>query len=334
MTAKDLRSGKKTRAPVVSNPGPLHDPDEKQIRGRTGRAGDTVTLCVNDHPVIRTGVHDHGKTAGEFFFSCRELVDFLGDGDSVSVHDAAGRAIPFPGGAPAFSVASGTASRFAELRAKLDAGHVFTKFGTLKEGWTPARRAAVRGLFEAAAAALQEDFGLRLMPAYGNLLGAIREADFIVHDAGLFDVSYLSAHARPGAVTTETVAVVARLCTRGFRTAGFKPAGVYLQHPDFRGVKLDLHWSWFTEEGDFDLSMGSRYAKCRDRAGYEQARTAFLDDWALRVPGNAEAILVQLYGANWTTPDQGLRAGARLTRDPRYALDPAQMDALAQLHAP
>ena len=333
---KSDSSRPKTPKPVVSNLGPLNDPPAKHIRGRTGPGdGGTVTLCVNDHPVVRTSVHDHGKTAGQFFFSCAELADFLGDGDRISVRDAGGSAIPIrpAGAAPEFVVATGTPSRFADLRAKLDAGHVFTKFGKLQEGWTPARRMAVRGLFEAAARVLAEEFGLVLVPAYGNLLGAIREGGFIEHDAGLFDVSYLSAHAAPADVTAEALAVFARLHACGFGSAGSKGAAVYVSHPEFKGVKLDFNWAWFDAQGDFDLSMGSRYEKGRDRAAYEAPRTAFLDDWALRVPGNAEEILVQLYGENWITPDQGHRAGAPLTRDPRYSLDEAQMAALMELRA-
>lgn len=333
-TPKPSKSPKFPR-PVVSSLGPLSDPPARQIRGRTGPEGGRVTLCVNDHPVIRTSAHDHGKTAGQFFFSCTELADYLGDGDRISVHDADGRAIPIraAGSDPEFTVATGTPSRFADLRAKLDEGHVFTKFGTLKEGWTPARRAAVRGLFDAAAAALDADFGLVLVPAYGNLLGAIREGGFIEHDAGLFDVSYLSAHATPGDVTAEALAVFTRLHARGFRSSGSKGAAVYVAHPDFKGVKLDFNWAWFDPAGEFNLSMGSRYDKCRDRAAYEAPRTARLDDWELRVPGNAEAVLVQLYGENWITPDQGHRAGAPLTRDPRYSLDEAQMAQLTELRA-
>ena len=43
--------------------------------------------------------------------------------------------------------------------------------------------------------------------------------------------------------------------------------------------------------------------------------------------------MVQLYGVNWVTPDQGHRTGAPLTNDPRYSLDDAQMAELARLRA-
>ncbi len=316
---------------TVRTLGPLEDATEKAVSGTTRSAGAQVTLYVNDIPVVTTHSHGAGKTGGRFYLRCHELADYLGDGDRISLRDAAGSCLVIGKDATTHVVSNGRASQVEALKARLAQGDVFSKFGRLSRGWTPERKQAVRRLFEAVADELKRGFDYDLMPAYGNLLGAVREGDFIVHDAGMFDTMYLSRHAEPAPVVEEAFRIVTHLAAAGFAVKGAKSCTVYITSPADRSVALDFSWAWFDPEGNFDISVGSRFRKSRDREGYDRFATAFLGDWPVRIPGNAEEILFQLYGENWRIPDQGLRTGERLTRSERYLLSEAQLARIVEL---
>lgn len=311
--------------------GPLVDITEKAVSGRTRSDGAQVTLFVNDIPVVTTHSHGVGKTGGQFYLRCHELVDYLGDGDRITLRDAAGACLVIGKDTTTYVVSNGRESQLETLKARLEEGYVFSKFGRLSQGWTPQRKKAARWLFEAVADELKRAFDLDLMPAYGNLLGAVREGDFIVHDAGLFDTIYLSRHAEPTLVVEEAVRIVMHLVDAGFAVKGAKTCTVYITSPSDRSVALDFSWAWFDPEGNFDISVGSRFRKSRDREGYNNFTPAFLGDWPIRIPGNAEEILFQLYGENWRIPDQGLRTGERLKRNEDYLLSEAQLSAITAL---
>ena len=323
--------GSKSPPGKVKTLGPLVDISEKAVSGTTRSDGAQVTLYVNDIPIVTTHSHGAGKTGGRFYLRCHELVDYLGDGDRISLRDAAGACLVIGKDALTHVVSNGRTSQVEALKARLAQGDVFSKFGRLSRGWTPARKQAVRRLFEAVADELKRGFDHDLMPAYGNLLGAVREGDFIVHDAGMFDTKYLSRHADPAFVVDEAFHVVTHLANAGFIVKGAKSCTVYITSPADRSVALDFSWAWFDPEGDFDISVGSRFRKSRDRAGYDNSTTAFLGDWPVQIPGNAEEILFQLYGENWRIPDQGLRTGQRLTRNERYLFSEAQLAKIFEL---
>ncbi|MGY6533754.1 MAG: hypothetical protein ACXIVG_00265 [Pararhodobacter sp.] len=316
---------------VVRTLGPLVDDAEKAVSGKTRNDGAKVTLFVNDIPVVTTHSHGAGKTGGQFYLRCHELADYLGDGDTISLRDVTGACLTIGKDATAHVVSNGRESQVEALKAQLEQGYVFTKFGRLSPGWTPQRKQAARRLFEAVADELKRTFDHDLMPAYGNLLGAVREGDFIVHDAGLFDTIYLSRHEEPALVVDEAIHIVKHLVDAGFAVKGAKSCTVYITSPSDRSVALDFSWAWFDSEGEFDISVGSRFRKSRDREGYHDFANAFLGDWPIRVPGNAEEILFQLYGENWRIPDQGLRTGERLTRNELYLFSDEQLAQIVEL---
>lgn len=318
-------ASEKKRTGKVKSLGPLVDAEEKFITGQTVTDGDRVTLFLNDVPVITTHSHVSGKSKGRFYFKCKELADYIGDEDEVTIRDASGRHLKIGRHGTSHVISNGQKSRFEELTAKLGQGYVFTKFGRLSEGWTESRKLAARRLFEAVADELKREFGYVMVPAYGNLLGAVREGDFIVHDAGLFDTIYLSEHSEPELVVAEAVRIVTHLYEAGFYIKGAKDCTVYVTTPTDRSVALDFSWAWFGPDGCFDMSVGSRFEKSRDRDGFLKFADACIGNWPVKIPGNAEEILFQLYGENWRIPDQGLNAGARLTRDERYLFSDTQL---------
>jgi hypothetical protein len=51
----------------------------------------------------------------------------------------------------------------------------------------------------------------------------------------------------------------------------------------------------------------------------------------VRVPGNAESVLGQIYGPGWLTADQGFQLDVGLQRGERYLLQPDEMEQLHDL---
>ena len=70
---------------------------------------------------------------------------------------------------------------------------MFENLGRLIEGNSPRRKAATLALYDQVRELILDEQGYQLYPIFGNLLGAIRENDFISHDVGGFDVVYISS---------------------------------------------------------------------------------------------------------------------------------------------
>src|SRR5690606_27996174 len=98
-------------------------------------------------------------------------------------------------------------------------------------------------------------------------------------------------------------------------------------HPE-ASLLLDLSYGWFTESDELNVSFGWRYAPARGRQALTEERRCRIMDRDVRVPGNAEAVLEQLYGPTWRVPDQGFSPLAGLRRDERYLLTEAEMEAM------
>lgn len=289
-----------------------------------------VSLRVDDLVVVttfaRTAADADAAAPREFSLSCEQLLEFLGDGDLITVV-AHGQPLPIEGFGDAAQVRTGYPSRLPALRDRLDNGAVFTKFGQLRPGYTTARKRRTFELVDEVAAVVRDAYGYVCTPFYGNLLGAVREQDFIAHDVGGFDVGYLSQESRPEAVRSEVVDICRRLLDREFHLE-LEATGAMIRRAPGDRIFVDLNYAWTTSDGDLGMSYGWRYDPASDRAHLQAPRDTYLAGRLVAIPGAAEEVLHQTYGPGWATPDQGFDLGRGLERDPAYLLTDQDLDAI------
>lgn len=287
-----------------------------------------IRLRVNGLPVAATRAAVVDDSIARFALNCAGLLDYLGDGDLLDVV-AGDERVELPGGAASVMVHNGLPSRFAALERKLRQGYVFTKTGRLEAGHTDASKRAALDLYLEVAEHLETETGLPVFPFYGNLLGAIRENDFIAHDVDGFDMLVLCRSREPAGVKAELERICAVLRERGYELEA-RPWCVYIRPPGGGTPFLDLSYGWFDDADALGVSFGWRYAAVRGRDAFIARRHCRIMDRDVRVPGNAEAVLEQLYGPSWRIPDQGFAPLANLTRDMRYWLTDAEIAAITR----
>jgi len=138
--------------------------------------------------------------------------------------------------------------------------------------------------------ALLDEHGIPFCLAFGTLLGAVREKDFIAHDEDI-DLMMLKGN------RDQLLALLWRLQEKGFEVARYEPRG--LLSIIRKGEYIDFY---FFEEYPEDRSL---YHCCRDLCPKE-----FLDDTTLlpfqgadfQVPKDYERYLAYTYGEDWRTP--------------------------------
>jgi tetratricopeptide (TPR) repeat protein len=301
------------------------------IEGRVDlRAGGAtkVGLLLNGREIAATTavVEDDQGSVASFSLNCRDILEYIGDGDVVSMQSG-GIPIAVPGGGTRLVFAPGHDSGSEELLRKLDAGHVFVKFGRLVAGNTPQRKHRILALFDEIAAIVERELTYPLFPFYGNLLGAIREHDFIAHDVGGFDTAYVSQHDQPEGVRAELLGLCTELAELDYHLE-LKPWSVYVRPAQGDDVFIDLNFAWFNPAGELNVSYGWRHPPVTDRDRLLMPRESPIHGHIVRVPGNAEAVLEQLYGPGWPVPVQGFEPAAGITRDDSYLLSRSEMEAL------
>ena len=145
------------------------------------------------------------------------------------------------------------------------------------------------------------DAGVAAFPAYGTLLGAVREQDFIGHDSDV-DLGYVSRHTHPVDVIRESFALQRELQARGFLVDRYSAAAfkVDVVESDGRVRGLDVFGGHFLD-GRLYL-MG-------------EIGTAFREEWifplgtctlagrTLPAPAVPEKLLEATYGPGWKVPD-------------------------------
>jgi glycosyltransferase involved in cell wall biosynthesis len=289
-----------------------------------------VSLTVNGVSVVSTSARP-GTSADDtatFALNCQDLRSYLGDGDVIAV-EYAGQKLPIDGDGVSRIVQTGYGSRFTELRKKLG-DHTFNKFGVLRQRGTPATTARTLALYDDVATLLADSYGYASFPFYGNLLGAIREHDLIAHDIGGFDMGYVSEHHEPAKVRAEFIDICHLLLRRDYRLR-VEPWSVYVRSPRDAKAYVDINFGWFTAAGALQLSFGWRYQPVTDKARFFYPRESYIGAHTVRVPGNAEEVLEQIYGPSWPVPDQGFTLDRNLQRAPKYLLTVDDMHALEQL---
>ena len=302
-------------------------PVEGDVRLRAGDAP-RVALYLNGRELAATFASPapDGTPVGRFSINCRDVLDFLGDGDTITIQSE-DAAVLTPGGAPKFVVVTGHESRSRELFKRLDAGQVFMKFGKLSLGHTRESKRAILGLYADVARLVEDELGHTVYPFYGNLLGAIRDHDFIGHDVGGFDVAYVSGHADPEQVRGE-VTTIARLLAAHDYYVQLHPHSMYVRRSRNESHFIDVNYAWFAPTGELNMSYGWRYTPTTDRDGFFAPRQSAIFGQLVPVPGNAEAVLEQLYGEHWAIPMQGFDPAADIVRDDRYLMTRSDMEAL------
>lgn len=287
---------------------------------------DVNGLTVNRTFAARSGPGDDWPW--RFAMHCGDLRAFLGDGDIIRI-TAADRPVLLAGTGPACQVHVGMPSRFDLLRERLEAGYVFTNLGRFRPGRDPVQVEEVLGLYRDVARHIEGHFGNAVYPFYGNLLGAVREAGFISHDVGGFDMAYLAHGVTAEAVKQEFTEICRSLLREGYQLK-LEPWCAMIRRRRGDPVFVDLNYVWFNEYGELRASYGWRYEPTNDGYAFVTARQTPFEHTTIKVPANAEDVLVQLYGEDWRIPDQGFDPGRRLKRDERYLMNADKLQRLAE----
>ncbi len=164
----------------------------------------------------------------------------------------------------------------------------------------PEQTAPLLDSTEAVLSALHES-GVDAFPAYGTLLGAVREQDFIGHDSDV-DLGYVSRYTHPVDVIRESLRLQRDLEDRGFVVDRYSAAALKVDVIEADGGRrgLDVFGGYFLD-GHLYL-MG-------------EIGTPFREDWVfplgtctlagrtLPAPARPEKLLEATYGPSWRVPD-------------------------------
>lgn len=145
------------------------------------------------------------------------------------------------------------------------------------------------------------DAGVDAFPAYGTLLGAVREQDFIGHDSDV-DLGYVSREKHPLDVVRESFRLQRHLKERGYAVDRYSAAAFKVDVVEADGTVrgLDVFGGYFLDE--LLYLMG-------------EIGTPFEEDWifplgtctlagrALPAPARPEKLLEATYGPGWMVPD-------------------------------
>ncbi len=152
---------------------------------------------------------------------------------------------------------------------------------------------------------LLHDQGLQAFPAYGTLLGAVREGTFLGHDNDA-DVGYVSRHTHPIDVIRESHRVQRALERQGYATSRHSGGAFKIDVPDADGSVrgLDVFGGFFAD-GHLAL-LGEIWAPY-EREWIFPLGTVTLDGRDLPAPAEPERLLVETYGTGWQVPDPAFR---------------------------
>ena len=143
--------------------------------------------------------------------------------------------------------------------------------------------------------------GVDAFPAYGTLLGAIREQDFIGHDSDV-DLGYVSRHKHPVDVIRESYRLQRFLRERGYSIDRYSAAAFKVEVLEADGAVrgLDVFGGYFLH-GKLYL-MGEIGTPFEEEWIFPLGTCTFAGR-TLTAPARPEKLLEATYGPNWRVPD-------------------------------
>jgi len=191
-----------------------------------------------------------------------------------------------------------------------------------------------------------EKAGVRPFVAYGTLLGAVRDGDFIGHDSDA-DIGYVSPHASPADVVRESFDLQRSLQAMGYTVQRYSGLGLKVIVQERDGSRgLDV-FGGFQRDGRLYL-MGEVGHPFRDEWLYPRT-TATLAGRSVPVPAQPEHLLEAMYGEGWRVPDpaykfttpvstvrrlNGWFRGTRIGLDTRWSRRAAGAEEVARRQSP
>lgn len=153
--------------------------------------------------------------------------------------------------------------------------------------------------------AMLGDLGITAFPAYGTLLGAVREGSFLGHDSDA-DLGYVSAHSTPVDVVRESFQLQRRITERGFATHRYSGGAFRIDVAESDGSVrgLDLFGGFFDH--------GKLYLLGEVGIPFEQEwmhpfGTCSLMGREFTAPARPEKLLEAMYGPSWQVPDPAFK---------------------------
>ncbi len=143
--------------------------------------------------------------------------------------------------------------------------------------------------------------GVDAFPAYGTLLGAVREGKLIGHDSDA-DLGYISEHTHPLDVILESFALQRALVEMGYATMRYSGAAfkVDVREADGSVRGLDV-FGGFLFDGHLHL-MGEIRTPF-EREWIFPLGTCTLEGRELPAPADTDRFLAATYGSGWRVPD-------------------------------
>ncbi|GAA4676503.1 class I SAM-dependent methyltransferase [Nocardioides nanhaiensis] len=150
------------------------------------------------------------------------------------------------------------------------------------------------------------DAGVEAFPAYGTLLGAVRDGALIGHDSDA-DLGYVSRHTHPADVILESFAVQRHLAAMGYEVVRYSGGGIKVTVEEGDGGKrgLDVFSGYFDGEGRLVLLGEVRTPF--EESWIRPLGTTTLEGRTLPAPAEPAHLLEAMYGPGWRTPDPAFR---------------------------